>query len=79
MAAFHSFLIDSQAKQISGFESGVSHIGRLRYIWCPVGMSISINLQDCALLHVFSGIDDLLYSDNILVKEEHYWAISELE
>ena len=61
----------------------MSHIGRLRYIRCPMGMSISKNLQDCALLHVFSGVDDvLLYSDNILVisktKEEHYLAISEV-
>ena len=80
---FHSFLIDAQAKQISGFESGISHIGRLRYRVCPMGLNISKCLQDCALLHCFSGINDiLLYSDNILVlsktKKDHLEAIRQV-
>ena len=68
------------SKQLSGFESGITHIGRLRYRKLPMGLGISKSIQDSALLHVFSGIPDvLLYSDNILIlsknKEAHLNAI----
>ena len=63
---YHLFFIDSMSKQLSGFESGITHIGRLRYRKLPISLGISKSVQDAALLHVFSGIPDiLLYSDNI--------------
>ena len=82
-ACYHSFFIDSMSKQLSGFESGITHIGRLRYRKLPMGLGISKSIQDSALLHVFSGIPDvLLYSDNILIliktKELHLQAIKDV-
>ena len=77
---YHSFFIDSMSKQLSGFENGITHIGRLRYRKLPMGLGISKSIQDASLLHVFSGIPDiLLYSDNILIlsktKLAHFNAI----
>ena len=77
---YHSFFIDSMSKQLSGFENGITHIGRLRYRTLPMGLGISKSIQDTSLLHVFSGIPDiLLYSDNILIlsktKLAHFNAI----
>ena len=68
------------SKQLSGFESGITHMGSLRYHKLPMGLGISKSIQDSALLHVFSGIPDiLLYSDNILIlsktKDSHLSAI----
>ena len=48
---YHSFLIDSLSKQLSGFESGITHIGRLRYRKLPMGLGISKSVQDAVLLH----------------------------
>ena len=77
---YHSFLIDSMSKQLRSFESGITHIGRLRYRKLSMGLGISKSVQDAPLLHVFSGIPDiLLYLDKTLIlsitKQAHFNAI----
>lgn len=74
-SCYFSFSIDSQARQLSGFESGIPHIGRLRYSVCPMGLSISKNLQDCGLMHALSKCQNvMIYSDNILVISKDKWG-----
>ena len=73
-SCYFSFSIDNQARKLSGFESGIPHIGRLRYSVCPMGLSISKNLQDCGLMHALSTCRNvMIYSDNILVISKNKW------
>ena len=79
-SCYFSFSIDNQARQLSGFESGIPHIGRLRYTVCAMGLSISKNLQDCGLMHALSKCQNIMiYSDNILIIskciKEHYMDV----
>ena len=81
--AFFSFLIDEQAQALSGFDSGISHLGRFKYLRIPMGFLGSKNMLDCALLYSLGNIDGvLLYSDNILVlsssAEEHFDSVSKV-
>ena len=68
--SFHSYSIDEESKQMSGFHSGLS-MGRLRYTVVAMGLSVSKTYQDAAILHALSGIHDLqLFSDNIMICSE---------
>ena len=66
--AFHSLMLADEAKQLTGFQSGVPGYANAYYNRLPMGASASKNIQDNALLYVLRGIDEtLVYSDNLLV------------
>ena len=70
-ACFFSLCIDEESSQMTGFDSGIESCQRYRYLRVPMGAGISKTLQDAALLHALSGLDNfIIYSDNIVVLSE---------
>ena len=80
---FHSICLSKESQLLTVSDSDLPMINRYVYKKLPMGTNFSKNIQNAALLHILSTINDiLLYSDNIVVtshsKESYFETVQKV-
>ena len=80
---YHSLVLSKKSSLLTGFDSGIPSISRCIFLRAPMGCICSGDLQNAALTHCLSDLNNVsIYCDNLIVanidKESHLKSILEV-